>query len=56
VTEVAGRRVEIAGLFDLGTSFGVDGTLLVSDENFLHILLYRKRGIINVGLIRLKTI
>jgi putative ABC transport system permease protein len=55
VTEVAGRRVEIAGLFDLGTSFGVDGTLLVSDENFLRILPYRKRGIINVGLIRLKA-
>lgn len=54
VTEVAGRRVEIAGLFNLGTSFGIDGTLLVSDENFLRLLPYRKRGIINIGLIRLK--
>ena len=54
VTEVAGRRVDIAGLFSLGTSFGVDGTLMMSDENFLRVLPYRKRCIINVGLIRLK--
>jgi putative ABC transport system permease protein len=54
-TEVAGRRVDIAGLFNLGTSFGIDGTLLVSDENFLRILPYRKRGLVNIGLIRLKT-
>jgi putative ABC transport system permease protein len=54
-TEVAGRRVDIVGLFSLGTSFGVDGTLLVSDENFLRILPYRKRGIVNIGLIGLKT-
>lgn len=54
VTEVAGRRVDISGLFSLGTSFAVDGTLLVSDENFLRILPYRKRGIVSIGLIRLK--
>ena len=54
VTEVAGRRVDISGLFSLGTSFAVDGTLLVSDENFLRILPYRKRGIVSIGLIGLK--
>ena len=53
-TEVAGRQIRIAGFFQLGTSFGIDGTLLMSDETFLRILPYRQRGIINLGLINLK--
>jgi putative ABC transport system permease protein len=54
ITEVAGRRVDIVGLFQLGTSFGADGNLVVSDETFLRLFPYRKRGIIDVGLITLK--
>ena len=53
-TEVAGRRIEIAGLFRIGASFGADGNLLTSDVNFLRMVPERQVGIVNVGLIRLK--
>jgi putative ABC transport system permease protein len=54
ITEVAGRRVDIVGLFQLGTSFGADGNLVMSDETFLRLFPFRKRGIIDAGLIKLK--
>ena len=54
VAEVAGRRVDIVGLFELGTSFGADGNLVMSDETFLRIFPFRTRGLVNVGLITLK--
>ena len=54
ITEIGGRRVEIDGLFEMGTSFAIDGTVVMSDETFLQVLPYRDRGIIDVGLIRLK--
>jgi putative ABC transport system permease protein len=55
ISEVAGRRVEVAGTFNLGTSFGVDGTILMSDRTFFGILPYRSREQVNVGLIQLKS-
>lgn len=51
-TEAAGRAVRVVGLFDLGTSFGIDGNLITSDINFLRILTYRSPGLIDIGLIR----
>src|SRR5262245_5466230 len=54
-TEVAGREVEISGLFQMGTSFAIDGTLIMSDETFLRIMPHRQRGLIDVGLIQLKA-
>ena len=54
VAEVAGRRVDIVGLFELGTSFGADGNLVMSDETFVRLFPFRTRGLINVGLITLK--
>ena len=54
ITEVAGRQVEVAGFFQLVTSFGADGNLVMSDETFLSVFPYRQRGIIDVGLIKLK--
>jgi putative ABC transport system permease protein len=53
-SEIAGRRVEVAGMFALGTSFAIDGTVLMSDQTFFRILPYRKRQVVNVGLIKLK--
>jgi len=53
-TEVGGRRVEVAGVFQLGTSFGVDGNLVTSDETFLRLFPERKPGLVNVGLVHLK--
>jgi putative ABC transport system permease protein len=54
ISEVADRRVRVAGVFHLGTSFGIDGTVLMSDRNFFRILPYRRRDIVNIGLIKLK--
>jgi len=54
ITEIAGRRVEGVGTFTMGTSFGVDGTVIMSDRSFFRILSFRKRELVNVGLIRLK--
>lgn len=34
VHELGGRRVTLAGLFTLGTSFGIDAVLVTSTENF----------------------
>ena len=34
-SEVNDRKIEIGGLFAMGTSFGIDGALVTSDLNFL---------------------
>ncbi|MBH8576284.1 FtsX-like permease family protein [Nostocaceae cyanobacterium CENA369] len=48
------RKIDVVGLFELGTSFGSDGNLMVSHVNFLRIFSNRKKGFIDVGLIKLK--
>jgi putative ABC transport system permease protein len=52
-TEVAGRRIRISGMFELGISFGVNGSLIVSDTTFRR-MLNRPEGVFEFGLIRLK--
>ncbi|MDZ7968199.1 MAG: ABC transporter permease DevC [Nostoc sp. DedSLP03] len=52
--EVRRRRVKVEGLFTLGASFGADGNLITSDLNFLRIFSNRQKGLIDIGLIRLK--
>ena len=52
-TEVAGRRTEIRGLFDLGVSFAGNGHLVVSDETFRK-MFKRSESVFEFGLIRLK--
>ncbi|AFZ27679.1 DevC protein [Cylindrospermum stagnale PCC 7417] len=52
--EVRRRQIKVGGLFTLGASFGADGNLIVSDINFLRIFNNRQRGLIDIGLIRLK--
>lgn len=55
VTEIEERRVKVVGLFQLGVTFGSDGTLLTSDLNFLRIFAERRTaGLIDIGLIKLK--
>jgi putative ABC transport system permease protein len=49
------RRVEVTGLFKLGTSFGSDGNLVTSHLNFLRIVDNRKEGLIDIGVIKLKA-
>jgi putative ABC transport system permease protein len=53
-TEVDGRRIDIGGLFTLGASFGADGNLMTSDTNFARMFKRRERGLIDVGVIKLK--
>ena len=52
--EINGRQVEVRGLFPLGPSFGINGTVIAGADNFLRIFPTRARGIIDVGLLRLR--
>ena len=52
-TEVGGRRIEVVGLFQIGTSFGIDGSLVMSDLNFRRLFPMRSAGHIDLGLIRI---
>jgi len=52
--EVRRRRIKVGGLFTLGASFGADGNLITSDINFLRIFSNRQKGLIDIGLIKLK--
>ncbi|MEJ2534124.1 MAG: ABC transporter permease DevC [Gammaproteobacteria bacterium] len=52
-TEVNDREVEIIGLFRMGTSFGIDGTILTSVDNWLRLFPDRSRDDIQLGLLRL---
>lgn len=53
-TEVNSRNIEVVGLFQLGTSFGIDGSLFTSDLNFLRIFPDRPASNIDVGLVYLE--
>jgi putative ABC transport system permease protein len=54
-TEVAGKRIRVAGLVSMGPSFGADGNMLTSSETFLHLLPNTAPGSIELGLIRLRS-
>ena len=51
--EINDRRVAIVGMYELGTSFGLDGGVITSDLNFLRMLPTRQKSAIDFGLIRL---
>jgi len=53
-TEVASRRVQVKGIFNLGASFGADGNIIASDITFGRIFPRRDPGLIDVGVIKLK--
>lgn len=54
LTEVESRRIRVGGLFTLGASFGADGNILTSDLNFLRMFSKRDKGIIDIGVVKLK--
>lgn len=54
MTELGNRTVEVAGLFELGTSFGIDGSVITSDLNFLHLFPDQSPGAIEIGLVELE--
>jgi putative ABC transport system permease protein len=53
-TEVNDRQIEVVGLFRMGTSFGIDGTIITSDDNWLRLFPSRPRNEIQLGLIKLR--
>jgi putative ABC transport system permease protein len=52
--EVANRRVEVAGLFRIGATFGSEGNALTSDTNFLRLFPNRSFGHVDIGAIFLR--
>jgi putative ABC transport system permease protein len=53
-TEIDRRTISINGLFKVGASFGADGSLITSDQNFLRLFPKRDAGSVSIGLIQLK--
>jgi putative ABC transport system permease protein len=53
--EVNDRRVHVEGLFGIGTSFGVNGSMITSEVNFRRLFPQRSPGKINLGLIQLRS-
>jgi DevC protein len=51
-TELNDRKVRVGGLFTMGTSFGIDASLVTGTANFLRIFPTRPRNQIDVGLVR----
>jgi putative ABC transport system permease protein len=54
VTEAEGKSVKIAGLFSLGASFGTDGFLMTSSQNFQLIFPKKKPGNVSLGLLKIE--
>ena len=54
VTEANHHQLTVKGLYTLGTSFGVDGSIVTSDLTFHHIFPEYPPGAIGIGLIRLR--
>jgi len=52
-TELERRTITLAGLFKLGASFGADGSLITSDQNFLLMYPRRESASISLGLVYL---
>ncbi|NMF61305.1 ABC transporter permease DevC [Brasilonema octagenarum] len=53
-TEAENHTITINGLFQLGTSFGAEGNLITSDQNFLRLFPGRQAASINLGLVYLE--
>ncbi|MBP5975985.1 FtsX-like permease family protein [Brasilonema sp. CT11] len=53
-TEAENHTITINGLFKLGTSFGAEGNLITSDQNFLRLFPGRQAASINLGLVYLE--
>ncbi|MDZ8055682.1 MAG: ABC transporter permease DevC [Aulosira sp. ZfuVER01] len=53
-TEIDRRTISINGLFSVGASFGADGSLITSDQNFLRLFPKRQASSVSIGLIQLQ--
>lgn len=53
-TEIERHTVTIAGTIRVGSSFGADGHLITSDQNFLRLFPRRQASSVSVGLLQLQ--
>ena len=51
--EVNDHRLDVRGVFLMGTSFGIEGTVVTSDRDFLRVNHDRPPGLVDIGLVRL---
>ena len=54
ITEINDRKVKVVGLYEMGTSFGIDGSFMTSEDNWMRLFPDRPRDQIQLGLIRLR--
>jgi putative ABC transport system permease protein len=54
VTEANRHQLAVRGLYELGTSFGIDGSIVTSEQNFRRILPGYPEGAVGLGLVRLQ--
>jgi putative ABC transport system permease protein len=54
-TEINDREIDVVGLFEMGTSFGIDATIITSDDNWLRLFPQHPRNEIHLGLIQLAS-
>ncbi|MEP0799014.1 ABC transporter permease DevC [Funiculus sociatus] len=53
-TEIERHSVTIAGTIRIGSSFGADGHLITSDQNFLRLFPRRQASSVSIGLLQLQ--
>jgi putative ABC transport system permease protein len=53
-SELNNRHVRVGGIFTMGPSFGIDGSVLTSIDNFIRIFPNRERTQIDLGLIAIE--
>ncbi|HEX7447179.1 MAG TPA: ABC transporter permease DevC [Pirellulales bacterium] len=49
--EVGGRKIEVVGQFAMGTGFGADGDIVVSDRTFAELAPHHKLSEVSLGLV-----
>ena len=52
--EIGGKRVRIAGLFNLGTGLACDGSVVVSERGYHRIFSAQSRDVVSLVLVKLK--
>ena len=53
-TEIDGKTITLEGTFAIGSSFGTDGHLLTSSQNFLRLFPRRKAQNVSLGILKLE--
>lgn len=54
ITEINDRDMKVTGHFTMGTSFGIDGNIITSEDNWLRLFPEHARDDIELGLIQLR--